>query len=61
MKLHKLILQALSACALTATLLPPLLFFAGKLTLAQIQPWMLLGTLAWFASAPFWMEHKTGA
>jgi len=59
--LRKLILQLVSLGALAATLLPPLLFFAGQLTLAEIQPWMLLGTLAWFASAPFWMEHKTGA
>lgn len=61
MKAGRLILQAVSGAALATVLVAALLFFADSLTLPQTQAWMVAGTLAWFASAPFWMEHKTGA
>ncbi len=50
--------QITSFLALGATLLPPVLFFADKLDLAQTQLCLLVAALAWFVSAPFWMEHK---
>ena len=52
--------QILSLLALAGTLLPPVLFFADKLTLVQTQFWLLLAALLWFATAPIWMEHKVG-
>ncbi|HPC61885.1 MAG TPA: hypothetical protein PKX23_14575 [Verrucomicrobiota bacterium] len=61
MKPRRLILQGISAVALGGVALAPILFFAERLTLPQAQAWLLAGTFAWFASAPFWMEHKTGA
>lgn len=50
--------QLLSALALLGTIVPPCLFFADRLTLPALMPWMLGATVLWFASAPLWMEHK---
>ncbi len=52
--------QVLSWLALAATLLPSLLFFAGRIDLSQVNTWMLVATIAWFVTTPFWMEHKAG-
>jgi hypothetical protein len=56
----KRLAKAISCLALAGTLLPPVLFFADHLSLAAMQSWMLAAALVWFASAPFWMEHKAG-
>ena len=56
--MKKSIAQLLSALALAGTILPPCLFFAGTLTLAAVQPWMLGAAVLWFVATPFWMEHK---
>ena len=56
--MKKKIAQLLSALALAATIIPPCLFFAGTLTRAAVQPWMLGAAALWFATAPLWMEHK---
>ena len=52
--------RIVSLAALGFTLGPAFLFFADKITLPQAQFWMLLAGLAWFATAPLWMEHKVG-
>ncbi len=52
--------QVISVLALAATLLPALLFFANVVDLQEVQFWMVPPTLAWFLTAPLWMEHKTG-
>ena len=54
----KRIAEILSWLALVVTLAPACLFFADKLDLAQMQAWMLGGTVLWFIATPFWMEHK---
>ena len=54
----KRILQIISYLALALTLLPAVLFFADRLELSQAKLWMLAAALGWFATAPFWMEHK---
>jgi hypothetical protein len=41
----KRLAQALSFLALAATLLPPVLFFADSLTLAQDHFWLLLASI----------------
>lgn len=51
-------LQITSWVALAATIVPALLFLAGSLDLNQTQWTMLAGTLAWFASTPWWMGRK---
>ena len=52
--------QILSAVALIATLVPPCLFFADRMPLDVMRPWLLGATVLWFIAAPLWMEHKTG-
>ena len=51
----RLILQTISWLALAATAVAPALFLAGQLSLPQTRLVMLLATIAWFATAPFWM------
>jgi purine-cytosine permease-like protein len=51
--------QVLSGLALAGVLLPPGLAFAGRLELEQAWAWMLAATVAWFASAPWWMDRKS--
>ncbi len=55
----KRLAQILSFLALAATLLPAVLFFADKITLPETKFVLLVGTVLWFLTAPFWMEHKT--
>jgi hypothetical protein len=51
--------QLLSLLALAGAIAPSCLLLAGRLTLAEMQHYMLAATLLWFVSAPFWMEHRT--
>jgi hypothetical protein len=53
--------RLVSWLALAGTIVPPLLFAADRITLDQSKLWMLVAAIAWFASAPLWMEHRTGA
>jgi hypothetical protein len=52
----KKIAQVVSALALLTTILSPLLFFADRISQAQAESWMLASAVAWFISAPLWME-----
>ncbi len=47
-----------SLVALVGTIVPPLLFFAGRIDLAATKGWMLAATVAWFAATPLWMERR---
>ena len=49
--------RAISLVALVATILPPLLFFAGRMDIDTMKSWMLAATVAWFAATPVWMER----
>jgi hypothetical protein len=51
----RLLLQLTSWVALAATALAPVLYVAGQFTLPRTQLIMLLATIAWFATTPFWM------
>jgi hypothetical protein len=51
----RLILQLISLAALVATIVPPILFLVGQLTLDSTKWIMLAATLVWFAVTPFWM------
>jgi hypothetical protein len=44
--------------ALATTILPAVLFLNDRMTLDRTQLWMLVATIAWFASAPIWMERR---
>lgn len=51
----RIVLQIVSWAALVATIVPPILFLAGRLTLDQSKWTLLLATVVWFATAPLWM------
>ena len=55
----KRVAQILSALALAATILPPLLFFGDKLDLPTVKGILLAAAVLWLVATPFWMEHKT--
>jgi hypothetical protein len=50
--------QIISVLSLAGTIMPALLFFAGRIDLAQVKFWMLVWTVAWFVATPLWMERK---
>jgi hypothetical protein len=51
-------LRTLSFVALAATIVPSLLFVAGRLTLDGVMWAALIGTIVWFAVTPLWMDRK---
>lgn len=50
--------RIVSFLALAATLAIPLLFFYDRLDLAQTKAGLLVAAVAWFLTAPLWMEHR---
>ena len=50
--------RLVSWLALAGSIVPALLFVKDRMTLDQAQLWMLVATVAWFASAPLWMERR---
>jgi hypothetical protein len=54
----QLILKLLSYLALAALFAAPVLYFTGSLAKPPMQATMLIATLLWFATAPFWMGRK---
>jgi hypothetical protein len=51
----RLPLQIISWIALVGTVLPAILFLAGRMELATSKHWLLAATIAWFAATPLWM------
>jgi hypothetical protein len=49
--------RIVSMLSLAATILPPVMFFAGGMDLDAVKLWMLGGTVAWFAATPVWMDR----
>lgn len=54
----QLTLKLLSYLSLAALLGAPVLYFNGTLAKPPMQTAMLVATLLWFATAPFWMGRK---
>jgi len=53
--------RLVSALALLGTIVPAVLFMTDRVTLESVQLWMLIATVAWFASTPLWMDRsRTG-
>jgi hypothetical protein len=50
--------RLVSWLALAGTILPPVLFLNDRLSLEQTKLWMLVATIAWFATAPVWMDRR---
>ncbi len=57
----KTLLKLLSAVGLALTMVPAFLVFAGVMTWDAYARWMLVGTVLWFVTAPFWMEAHVEA
>lgn len=51
----KTLAQLLSWIALIGTIAPALAYLGGGLTLDALKTWMLVSTVVWFVSVPFWM------
>lgn len=56
----KMALKWISLAALVAVILPPFLYLSGSVTKDLMVNIMLVGTVGWFATAPFWMGRKQG-
>lgn len=52
------ILKVLSYIGLILTVVPSFLVFAGVIELSFHKTLMLIGTLLWFLTAPFWMNKE---
>lgn len=52
------LLKIVSLVGLLATIIPSFLVLFGVITLDNNKVLMILGTLLWFISAPFWMNKK---
>lgn len=50
-----LILKTISYIGLVLTLFPAFFVLNGSLDDASYKMWMLIGTVCWFATAPFWI------
>lgn len=53
-----LALKLLSAAGLLLTVAPSFLVFTGSIEWRTHAVLMMIGTLLWFATAPFWMHGK---
>ena len=54
----KTLLIVASMLALGLTVVPAFLVFQGALTWQTHAVLMLIGTVLWFATAPFWMRQR---
>jgi hypothetical protein len=52
------ILKILSFVGLILTIVPAVLVFVNIIELTTHKNLMLLGTILWFGTAPFWMNKK---
>lgn len=52
----KKFLMIISFISLGMTIVPAFLVFAQKMSMDQNKTLMLMGTVGWFVTAPFWMK-----
>lgn len=52
----KAISKIIAPLSLAATLIPPLLFVFKLMSLDSMKVVLLVATVAWFATAPFWLK-----
>ncbi len=55
----KILLSIISVVGLLLTIIPAFLVFFGSISLEQNKNLMLVGTILWFLTAPFWLNKKT--
>jgi hypothetical protein len=54
-------LQLVSWLALAGIVIPPVLYFAGGLTLEAVKTVTMVATILWFVATPFWMNSRSSA
>lgn len=54
------VLISFSIASLLLTIIPSFLVFMGVIPLEANKTLMLIGTLGWFSTAPYWMNKKAG-
>lgn len=54
----KFLLKLVSVIGLVLSIVPPVLFFFGKMEMSPMKLWMGIGMLAWMVTAPFWINKK---
>ncbi len=57
----KILLKLLSFSGLLLTIAPPIIYLFGGMEMDSMKLWMLIGMIAWMASAPFWVNKKKQA
>ena len=55
------LLQLASFLALAGIVIPPILYFEGRLAHDPLNVVMLVASVLWFAVTPFWMNHQSQA
>ena len=55
----RVLLKIISLIGLLLTMITPVLIFMGKIDLEETKSLIALGMMAWFASAPFWINKKS--
>jgi hypothetical protein len=51
----RILLQTVSGIALAGTILPSMLYLAGRMDLGSSKWWLLAATIVWFVATPLWM------
>lgn len=54
----KLLLKITSLLGLLLTALPPIMYFMDQIALSSCKTLMVIGMIAWFVSAPFWINSS---
>jgi high-affinity Fe2+/Pb2+ permease len=57
-KTYHIIIQLISYLGLALSVVPGFLVFFGKMEFESYKIWILIGTILWFVSAPFWINKK---
>ncbi len=56
--MFKISLKIVSFTGLALTLIPSIMVFSNGFDLDSCKNLMLLGTILWFGTSPFWMNKK---
>ena len=57
----KKVLKLASWLALAGILVPPILYFSDVISQPRLETVMLVATITWFVTSPFWMNDKSQA
>ena len=52
----RIVLRTVSWIALSGAILPAILYTNDVMPLAAVKTWMLISTVVWFVTTPFWMD-----